>query len=40
MWELKFPKANKGWRQFIYHDETIQVTIGNRGSPVIVKRKH
>jgi hypothetical protein len=36
---INFPQRAKGTRDFILLDEDMQVTVGNRGSVVIVQRK-
>lgn len=36
---IDFPQRAKGTRDFILLDDEMQVTVGNRGSVVIVKRR-
>lgn len=36
---LKFPEPMKGWRDFLYFDEQLQISIGNRGSLTILQQK-
>lgn len=35
---LKFPQPMHGFRDFLFFDEQLQITIGNRGSLVIIQR--
>ena len=35
---LTFPQSMKGFRDFLYFDEELQISIGNRGSLTIIKQ--
>lgn len=35
---LTFPQPMQGFRDFLFFDEDLQITIGNRGSLVIIQR--
>ena len=35
---LTFPQPMHGFRDFLFFDEELQITIGNRGSLVIIQR--
>ncbi|MCJ1354273.1 MAG: hypothetical protein MMC33_004260 [Icmadophila ericetorum] len=37
--QINFPNAAKGFRDFILVDEEVQVTVGNRGSVVVIRKK-
>lgn len=37
--QIKFPNAAKGFRDFILVDDEVQVTVGNRGSVVVIRKK-
>ncbi|KAK9818351.1 hypothetical protein WJX72_011097 [[Myrmecia] bisecta] len=37
---IDFPKRMSAWRDFLFHDDEIHVTKGNRGSTVIVLKQH
>ena len=36
---LKFPEPMKGFRDFLYFDEQLQISIGNRGSLTIIQQE-
>ena len=36
---LTFPEPMKGFRDFLYFDEQLQMSIGNRGSLTIIQQK-
>lgn len=36
---LKFPEPMKGFRDFLYHNEQLQISIGNRGSLTVLEQK-
>lgn len=36
---LKFPEPMKGFRDFLYFDEQLQMSIGNRGSLTIIQQQ-
>lgn len=35
---IDFPKPIEGWRDHLYVDDTLHITVGNRNNVVIVKR--
>lgn len=37
--QINFPNSAKGFRDFILVDEEVQVTVGNRGSVVVIRKK-
>lgn len=39
MAQINFPNAAKGFRDFILVDDEVQVTVGNRGSVVVIRKK-
>jgi len=36
---LQFPEPMKGFRDFLYFDEQLQMSIGNRGSLTIIQQE-
>ena len=36
---LSFPEPMKGFRDFLYFDEQLQMSIGNRGSLTIIQQE-
>ena len=36
---IDFPNAARGFRDFILVDDEVQVTVGNRGSVVVIRKK-
>ena len=37
--QINFPTSAKGFRDFILVDDEVQVTVGNRGSVVVIRKK-
>lgn len=37
--QINFPNSAKGFRDFILVDDEVQVTVGNRGSVVVIRKK-
>ena len=37
--DLTFPQPMKAFRDFLYFDEQLQISIGNRGSLTIIEKK-
>ena len=37
--QINFPNSARGFRDFILVDDEVQVTVGNRGSVVVIRRK-
>ena len=37
--QINFPNSAKGFRDFILVDDEVQVTVGNRGSVVVIRKR-